>query len=73
MHQPETMEGWEAWDLVLKGSGQIRFCHTVPTGFDLTALFNLATAIGYDNCAAAELLPACETGVIAALHEKLKD
>lgn len=57
---------------MLKGAGQTRFCHTVPAGLDFAPIFDMARALGYDLCATAELLPACEIGVIAALHEKLK-
>ena len=67
------MEGWQVWDLMMKGVAQIRFCHTIPVGLDMAAIFDIGAAIGYDLIAVAELLPACESGVVAALNEKLKD
>lgn len=72
-HLPQSLEGWQAWDLTLKGSGQIRFCQLVPIGIDLAPLMQLGDALGYEPTALAELLPACETGLIGALQEKLKD
>lgn len=40
-------------------------------GIDLAAAIALATALGYDVRAVAELLPAAEAGLITALNERL--
>ncbi len=40
-------------------------------GIDLAAAMQLASALGHDLTAAANLLPACEDGMVAAINEKL--
>lgn len=40
-------------------------------GVDFTAAFFLIDALGYDRVGAANLLPACEEGMAAAINEKL--
>jgi len=40
-------------------------------GLDLAAAVSLATALGYDARAVAELLPAAEAGLTRALNERL--
>jgi hypothetical protein len=39
-------------------------------GFDLAAAIALATALGYEVAAIAELLPAAEAALITALNER---
>ena len=43
----------------------------VVIGLDFTAAMKLAEAIGHDLTAVANLLPACEDGMVAAINEKL--
>ena len=40
-------------------------------GLDLAAVIYLAAALGYDARAVAELLPAAEAGLVAALNARL--
>lgn len=70
-HEPQTLEGWQAWDLATRCEGQIRFSEMVATGLDFTAVLRLAAALGYDETAAAELLPSIENGLCAATNEKI--
>jgi hypothetical protein len=54
-------------------SGQLRpFPNGVAVlGLDLAAAIALATALGYDVRSAAELLPAAEAGMVAAINRCL--
>jgi hypothetical protein len=65
------MEGWQVWDLAIRSEGQLRFSQMVATGLDFTAVLRLAAALGYDETAAAELLPSIENGLTAAINEKI--
>jgi hypothetical protein len=67
----QTVEGWQAWDVALKCSGQLRMTQLAVIGIDLAAAMQLASALGHDLTAAANLLPACEDGMVAAINEKL--
>ena len=40
-------------------------------GMDFCAALELVKATGYDPTAAANLLPACEDGMVGAINEKL--
>ncbi len=65
------MEAWQAWDLALRCGGQLRLSQMVAIGVDFTAALQIATALGHDACATAELLPALEVGMTTAFNEKL--
>ncbi|MBX3516039.1 MAG: hypothetical protein KF815_03760 [Rhodospirillales bacterium] len=54
-------------------SGQLRLAPnaSVVIGLDLSAVIYLAAALGYDTRAVAELLPAAEAGLVAALNARL--
>ena len=67
----QTVEGWQAWEVALKSSGQLRMTQLAVIGIDFTAAMRLAEALGHDLTAAAHLLPACEDGMVAAINEKL--
>jgi len=41
------------------------------SGLDFTAAFACAQALGYDLEALAELLPAAEAGMVAAINDRL--
>lgn len=43
----------------------------VATGLDFTAALRMASALGYDETATAELLPSIENGLTAAINEKI--
>ena len=69
--EPRTIEGWQAWDLAIRCEGQLRFLEMVATGLDFTAALRMASALGYDETAVAELLPSLESGLCAATNEKI--
>jgi hypothetical protein len=54
-------------------SGELRLAPnaSVVIGLDLAAAIALAAALGYDARSVAELLPAAEAGLVAALNERL--
>ena len=72
-HEPLTNAGWQAWDVVLRCSGQLRFAPNaaVVIGIDIAAALSLGAALGHDLHALAELLPAAEAGLVAALNRYL--
>jgi hypothetical protein len=55
-------------------SGQLRLAPygAAVIGLDLAAVIYLAVALGYDTRAIAELLPAAEAGLVAALNARLE-
>ena len=59
--------------MITRCSGQLRLGPnaSVVIGLDLAAAVALATALGYDARAVAELLPAAEAGLTRALNERL--
>lgn len=73
-HGPLTDAGWQASDVLTRCSGQLRLAPnaSVVIGLDLSAAIALATALGYDIRAVAELLPAAEAGLVAALNARLE-
>lgn len=65
------MEGWQAWDVILRCSGQLRVAGFGVTGLDMEAALKVGEALGYDFHALAELLPSGESGMISAMNEKV--
>lgn len=67
-----TIEGAQAWDVLMRAQNQVRAAGMtgVVVGLDLGAALSLGAALGYDTAALAELLPAGEAGMIAALIER---
>ena len=65
-----TVEGWQAWDVALKCAGQLRMTQFLVIGLDINAAMKIAEALGYHSTASANLLPACEDGIIAALNTR---
>lgn len=72
-HEPESIEGWQAWDLAIRCEGQLRFSQMVATGLDFMSVMRMASALGYDETATAELLPSIESGLTAAINEKISN
>jgi hypothetical protein len=58
--------------VLLRCSGQIRVIPGAAVGLDFVAALAVGAALGYDAAALAELLPAGESGMIAAINERLK-
>jgi len=70
-HRPLTLEGVEAWELLIAGQGQIRVAGMGGAiGLDLAAVLELGRLRGCDAVAMAELMPDCETGLVAGLNKK---
>ena len=57
--------------MALRCAGQLRLAPGAAIGLDLGACLAMGAALGYDATALAELLPAAEAGMIAALNERL--
>ena len=69
--EPRSFEGWQAWDLALRCGGQLRLSQMVAIGMDFSAAMHVAAALGHDERATAEFLPAIEAGTTSAFNEKL--
>ena len=61
--------------MILRCSGQLRLApHAgIVIGIDLAAAFALGAALGHDVYALAELLPAAEAGLVAAINTRLSE
>jgi hypothetical protein len=70
---PLTDVGWQAWDVLLRCSGQLRTVPGAVVGIDFSAAFAIGQALGYDPFALAELLPAAEAGMIPALNTRVME
>lgn len=53
--------------------GQLRTHDMGILGFDLTAAFALAGALGICPIAVAEMLPAIETAAVAAMNQRMRE
>jgi hypothetical protein len=58
----------------MRCAGQLRLAPGggAVLGLDLTAALSFGTALAYDAQALAELLPAGEAGLVAALNQRLQ-
>ena len=63
----------QVWDLTLRLGGQLRVVETTIIGFDMTAAFALAGALGVCPIAVAELLPDIEAAAVAARNQRMKE
>lgn len=72
-HAPLTEVGWQAWDVLLRCSGQLRVVPGAVIGIDFGAAFAIGQALGYDALALAELLPAAEAGMVSAINTRLME
>jgi hypothetical protein len=68
-NEPLTDAGWQAWDVLLRCSGQLRMTQGLAIGLDLGAMLKLATALGYSHLP-VELFCSAEAGTIRALNEE---
>ena len=75
LNHPETPEGWQVWDLVLRLTGQLRVAGsmgaTVIIGWDMTAALAMAQALGTEPLMVAECLPAIEAVMVRKLNEQM--
>jgi hypothetical protein len=67
------MEGWEAWDIALRCAGQLRMAQFAVIGIDMNAALKIAEALCIDPISIAELLPACESGMVSAINAKVNE
>lgn len=66
-----TVQGWQAWDLLIRAQGQLRLgIQRGVVGIDMPAALQMARALGYDQTAMAILLPYGERGLVKALNER---
>lgn len=61
--------------MLTRCAGQLRFAPNgaAVLGLDLATALSLGSALGYDLGALAELLPAAEAGLVAAINNRLSD
>ncbi|WP_319825862.1 hypothetical protein [Thalassovita sp.] len=72
MHAPQSIEGWQVWDLVQRSGGQLRVAGGLAPqvlGFDMTAVLALAGALGVPPLAVGELVPAVEAAMVRRMNE----
>ena len=74
MNAPETVEGWQLWDLVTRLGGQFRTAGMGGAiGWDMTAALGLGDALSVPRYLIAEFLPDIEAAVIAVIRKKSKE
>ncbi|MER2520944.1 MAG: hypothetical protein ABTQ34_09735 [Bdellovibrionales bacterium] len=71
-HEPQTVEGWEAWDIALRCAGQLRVAGLLVTGIDMVAVIKIAEALGYSLNATADLISSNEIGIVQAFNKRLQ-
>jgi len=73
-HDPRSLDGHQAWELLMASQGQIRTAGLGGAiGLDMAAVLALARARGCDEAAMAELMPDCESGLVAGLKKRAED
>jgi hypothetical protein len=77
VNAPQTLEGWQVWDLVQRLGGQMRLVSGAKggavSGWDMTAALQLGAALGASPAAVAELLPAIEAVMVRKVNEQIGD
>ena len=63
--QPETIEGWQAWQVGQRSLSFQVIGRTVLPGLDARTALMLTETLGFDARAVALLLPAIEAGLSA--------
>jgi isopentenyl diphosphate isomerase/L-lactate dehydrogenase-like FMN-dependent dehydrogenase len=75
MHAPQTLEGWQVWDLVQRLGGQVRVVAGASggavTGWDVSAALQLGAALGVAPRVIAELLPPIEAVMVRKVNEQI--
>ena len=70
MNSLQTVEGYEAWDVILRCDTQLKL---VPSGnvlgFDLPARLQVADALGYSRQAFVSLVGSAEIGMLQGLKD----
>ena len=77
VHAPQTLEGWQVWDLVQRLGGQVRVVAGAQggavTGWDMSAALQLGAALGVAPRVIAELLPPIEAVMVRKFGEQIGD
>lgn len=71
-NRPRSVEGAQVWDLVQGLNGQLRLHGTSVVGFDFSAAFQMARALGVNKMAVAEFLPAIEAVMVRETNERME-
>ena len=70
MNSLQTIEGYEAWDVILRCDTQLKI---VPSGnvlgFDQAVLLQTAEALGYSKRIFASLIGSAEAGMLLGIKE----
>ena len=69
LNRPETVDGWQVWDLALRLGGQLRVIPGAVIGWDMGAALALARALDIAPMAAGELLPEIEALMVRRTTE----
>lgn len=73
-NEPQSEDGFAAWDIVCAGYTQLRTGGMGGViGLDMPALIELTRLRGYDAEIVSRLLPDAEQGLLAAMAERNKD
>ena len=75
-HAPQTVEGWQVWDLVQRLGGQLRITGGLSggavIGWDMAAALQLGAALGLASLCIAELLPPIEAVMVRKINETMQ-
>ena len=67
----QTIEGHEAWDVILRSDTQLRIAPSGNVlGFDLPALIEVAAALGYGMRPFVMLIGNAEAGMLQGIREQ---
>ena len=69
----QTWQGIQVWELTMRAGGQLRSTDYGVIGFDMTAVFALAGAMGVDPVAVAEWFPQIEQIAVAGMNARMKE
>ena len=76
VNAPQTLEGWQVWDLVQRLGGQVRVVASgqggAVTGWDMSAALHLGSALGIAPRVIAELLPSIEAVMVRKINEQMQ-
>lgn len=73
VNRPQTVQGLQVWDLVVRMQRQLRVSMGGIVGFDMTTAFAMADALGIDAVVVAEILPAVEAVAMMRMNEAGED
>ena len=76
INAPQTLEGWQIWDLVQRLGGQMRIAGGMSSGavigWDVGAALQLGAALGLSTLVIAELLPPIEAVMVRKINEDMQ-